>query len=435
MENQADVWAIVETALRVNHSQTGSILQQALPLLISASGKLSDSDIHLMTKVAMHIRSSPEVWDTIEQIIRCPGSIGDYFQGLSKFCHGCLIDSNLNDEPLNGDTLFSMGWLLDGSWITRTVQEETLLGWVRTCIKREIEGADLDAPTTPADISLLLSFATGEVKHLILQACLTSISRTTVTPPQIWRMYKLFSARSDPDGEYEELTISAYDNLVRTMQRQPVADEVLREVVEHVTKQESNLSAQLSYAILPSEQMHVSGGMPSRTITFIPDIVRAGSITGEQSRYINVLCTTLLAALLVFEMGDEHQSTGDLRRPGLSCHPTCHVCISLNGFLGSSTQRSFVSPGWRSTSNRVHPRDQLHRCIPNHADVLTDWIVRAPGSQTHQLYIEKGDYKYDRDHQASRQKSQTFSEAVSEVLKLQQPSQQLFGVLYEVLVK
>lgn len=69
--------------------------------------------------------------------------------------------------------------------------------------------------------------------------------------------------------------------------------------------------------------------------------------------------------------------------------------------------------------------------------MLRDWIARAPGSQTHQLYIEEGDYKYDRDHQAWGQKLQIFGKTVSEVLKLQlqQSSQQLFGDLYEALVK
>jgi len=437
VEYPADVWAIVATASEVDHSQTGSILQQALPLLISASGKLSDSHISLMTKVAMHIRSSPEVRDTIEQIIRRPGSIHDYFQELSNFCHGCLVASDSDDERFDGDTLLPTGWLLDGSWTTRTVQEETLLGWARTCVKRAIERADLDAPTTPADFSLLLSLATGEVRHLILQACLTSINRTTVTPSQVLQIFKSFSAQKDPDGEHQKITSSAYEILLRLMQRQPVAGEVLLEVVENVTKQERNLTAQLVHALLPSQQMHMSGGMPSRSISFIPDVVRAGSIAAEQSRYVNMLSTILLTAFLVFEMGAEPQSTGDLRRPGLPCHSACHVCTSLNGFLGSSTQRSFVSPGWRSTSNRVHAQDQLHRCIPNYADVLRDWIARAPGSQTHQLYIEKGDYKYDRDHQAWGQKLQTFSGAVSEVLKLQlqQPSQLLFGDLYEALAK
>lgn len=217
------------------------------------------------------------------------------------------------------------------------MQEETLLGWARTRVKRAIERADLDAPTIPTDFSFLLSCATGEVKDLILQACLTSINRMTITAAQVLQIFKSFSAQKDPDAEHREIASSAYGSLLRIMQRQPVGGEVLREVVEHVTSKECILTAQLVYALLPSQEMHMSGGMPSRSISFIPDIMRAGWITAEQSRYINVLSTTLPTAFLVFELGPEPQPTNDLRRPGLPCHSSCHVCISLNGFLSSST--------------------------------------------------------------------------------------------------
>ncbi|KAK5939391.1 hypothetical protein PMZ80_008695 [Knufia obscura] len=435
-DEKVDLQAIVDTALQVSNTDSIEILRQALPLLVSSTGELSTTDISTMAKLCATLGFTSELKNTVREIFRRTKNVSIHLNLLCKFCESYLRSRHPQNEHYARD--MPAGWILDASRSRETEDEGDLLDWALTGLSEAVEHTDLDVVLMPSDFINLLSFATGDFRNFVVRICLRSIRKPDIPLWRAFRVSKYFASETSTDVQHRSIASAAFEVTLPLLQKEEFNGSTLKEIIGELTQIDSALIKEVVRVLLTSQQMHMPNSLPSRCISSIPDLVQVTSEDPVSGPSISIFVTVMLAAYLACDVGTEPRHTyNDLRRPGVRCNPSCQICITLNGFLGNASERKFVSHRWKATTERAHAEQQIKNQIPNHKEVLRQSTGPAPGSTTHQLYLEEIDEKYKREHQAWRQRLKQFSETVDKVLKLQprRASQQAFGTLHDTIVK
>ncbi|KAK5939390.1 hypothetical protein PMZ80_008694 [Knufia obscura] len=309
---------------------------------------------------------------------------------------------------------------------------EKLSYWTGTLLREQINQLNFEQSSVPEDLVRILISCKDDVREAVVQACLHSIQRPVLGIRSTFNVFKCFALRLRSGHGASSVIDGTFQILLGKLQQKPIEGVVLKDIVDDLFLRDGKYLTKFVHGLLHTPSLHRADGSSSRCLPVIASLApKTGD--GKKGREVNILVTIILAAYLVLDIGAAPQPMS-LVRPGIQCLPECQICVNLNQFLGSDSQRAWRAPPHWSQVHDQHILRQIST-IWDHPYLLAQSSRFLPGNSAMCLCLEKIDQRWPTAHKSWLQRRQQYQNALDTVVKVHSEAgrRRVLGHVYETL--
>ena len=405
VESKAAISTIIDTAITADHSGCQEILLRALKLSNLNAQNLEPEDYENLAAATCRL-GIDTMGDVLDGVFAAFEDLSDLYDHLQTFLrHYARIykievdtEAEQPQSPANS------------AIVTTKTSPEQVSDWSQAALLRAVKTNDFQAISSVAGLRTVLEASEGRRKDEIIEACIESVKRPSVSITTIHQLLRIPACGSS--GSMLSLT---FDTLLEKIQTQNITADTLIGIVEDIGNHSLAMLRQLVFTIAASRYLHCAKGISSTWLHHLSALAMLAVRKPAFRQLLNTLITTVLAVYLVIEVGAQPQPLLNFAWPMVSCPDNCNQCADLNSHLCDGHEMQFTRE-YGLVTHRTHAMERL-KSIPQQEQILEYDCRKQKG--VHTLRVRKIDKRYAVAFSAWKGKEGVYHGTLIQILSTQ----------------